>query len=463
MPSILLHDPIYTYVEVPPHLVELINTPEFQRLRQVKQLATVFFRYPGAHHTRFEHCVGTFHLARTMLNFLRFDIKERFITNSEHIKPPKIPLSSQMEVEMAALLHDIGHGPFGHTMDFLLDRVGWDPNKRHEYFGIKKITDENSEINKKLMASTNILNLDIQNICGFIDGNPPVTIGGRQLTGSEPFYYAFLGHIISSAVNADRMDYLMRDAHHTGVRMVAIDLTGIFDALRLFGYFTSLGEKDTEIDLAFDLEGLWAIEGMLLSHIAMYKTVYHNFTHRILQEMLVRAFESYLEKKYGNLTSISEEDVYKLMKLTDHEAMTLLQEQEESGEILKRIFERHPYHRVLEIPWSRMSPLVKKIIRKFQGAKEAIPELEKLVSDECPNISPREIIIDLPTLKYLSVDIHLLEKLSEGKHRVTNLNVESDVAVMLGRVPFVDKMTIAIAKKVDIPSARKMVKKLFHF
>ena len=391
-----------------------------------------------------------------------FDIKERFVTNSEHIKPPTISLNSKMEVEIAALLHDIGHGPFGHTMDFLLDRIGWDPDKRHEYFGVKTITDENSAINSKLMTSTKVLNLDIGNICRIMDGKPPITIEGRELSGSETFYYSFLGHIIGSAVNADRIDYLMRDSYHTGVRMVSVDLTGIFDALRLFGYYTSPGEEDVEVDLAFDLEGMWAIEGMLLSHIAMYKTVYHNITHRILQEMLVRAFESYIENKYSDPTNLSEEDVYDLMKLTDQEAATTLQQMKESGEILKRILERRPYHCVLEIPWGRMSPLVKKMIRKYQGAKEAIPELEKIVSDECQNISPREILIDLPTLKYMSVDVPLVEKIDERKYRATSLTSESEVAVMLGRIPFVDKLTVAVANKQDVPRAREIVKKLFH-
>lgn len=397
-----------------------------------------------------------------MLNFLKFNLGERFVTSSKKIEPPEILRASQMEVEIAALLHDIGHGPFGHTMDFLLDRIGWDPDKRHEYFGVKKIKDENSMINRRLVASTKDSDMDLRNICRLIEGNPPVAISGKDLSANEMFRYSFLGQIIGSAVNADRIDYLMRDSYHTGVRMVSIDLTGIFEALRLFGGPTTVGKKDIEIDLAFDLKGMWAIEGMLLSHIAMYKTVYHNITHRILQEMVVRAFEAYIEEEYGNPTKLLEKDVYALMNLTDHESMTLLQEHKESKEILNRVIERRPYHCVLEIPWSRMSPLVKKLITKFQGAKEAIPALERVVSKECANLSPRGILIDLPTLKTLTVEIPLVEKGDDGTYRLTTLTSESDVAVMLGKIPFVDKMTVAVADEQEAEKTKKKVKELFY-
>lgn len=453
---------MFTFINIPDHIKKIIDTPEFQRLRQVKQLATVSYRYPSANHTRFEHCIGSFHIARLMIDILKSEPEKRFFTESKGISNPNVSEKLQKEVEIAALLHDIGHGPFGHTMDFLLDRIDFDGEKRHEYFGCKKIRASESKIYEKITEE----GLDVENISNFINGLPPVKLDGKKLTESEACSFSFLAQIVKSLISADHIDYLIRDAYHTGVHMVALDLTGVLEWLRIYGIykFTKRMEKITQIDLAFDSRAIWVLEAMLHSHAAMYKTVYYDHVHRIMQEMLVRAFECYLQDKHKSeeLTNLSEDDVGRIMALTDNEAMRALQECESSREILQRVLNREYYRTVLSAPWARLPEPFKDLIKKYpeMTKRNKIPELEKRIADKC-GLLPKDVIIDLPLLKYESMHVPLLVKRDDGSYESTHLDVESGVAEQLGRIPRIDKITVAISDEKAIPAAREAVKETF--
>lgn len=468
--DILIHDPIYTFISVPAYIAEVIDTPEFQRLRNIRQLATVHYRFPGGHHSRFEHCLGTFHIARTFLEFLISDRENghrRYIPSSRDIQlevvPPRI---TRYECEVAALLHDIGHGPFGHTMDFLLDRLGFPEEKRHEYFGVKKIHDQNTQLCKKLNAAKTDSgdSLDIDNIASLIHGRPPVREKGKEFAEWENLKYSYLGHLTSEfAVSADRIDYLIRDAYYTGVRMVGLDLTGILEGLRVFLYRVPGHPDKIEADLAFDFGSIWTIEAMLLSHTAMYKTVYHNTTHRILQEMVVRAFEAYIEKEFhtGNPANMSEEDVYKIMNWSDYDAVTELRNHKESKTILDRVLERRPYSKVIELPWSHMPSTVQNRIKRGEIKTIDIPQREEEMAKKC-GLGPRELIISLPTLKYPDLDIHLIRTVGEGKVEQTTLDAESEIAKAMTKIPFVDRMIVAVADEKKVEKTRSVVQEVFQ-
>lgn len=456
MSPMLIHDPVYTFVNLPDSFVKIVDTPEFQRLRQIKQLATVFYRYPGANHTRFEHCIGTFHMAQNMMDFLETD-RSRFVARSRDIPRPTIPPKTRMEVEMAALLHDIGHGPFGHTMDFLLDRVGFDKKKRHEYFGVRMIMDSNTEINSRLKEEK----LSIENIGRLINGSPPIKVNGKKLSGDRARYYAFLGHIVKSAVSADHIDYLMRDSYYTGVRMVALDLTGILSGLRLHAYHLVPGQKKiAQIDLAFDIGAMEALVSMLLSHTVMYKTVYHDRIHRILQEMIVRAFESYMENRFGDLKKLTEDNIYEIMTLTDDEALAELRRHDESRRIIDRVLGRRYYHFVLEIPWTRMPVTLISHFREHPEIREEMFNHEEKIAKIC-GLSPREVIIDVPELRYPDVHVRLLERQDGRTYRDTNLEAESDIVKAIVKIPFIDRLTVAVSEIEAVSKVRETVKKTF--
>ncbi len=169
-------------------VVSLIDTPEFQRLRRIRQLGLAYFAYQAAEHSRFTHSLGAFHLAGRMIAKLRLSY-----TISE---------DAQTAVRVAALLHDIGHGPFSHVIESIL-------GFHHEEFTIEAVLSPDTEIGKLLNAYSPTLANDVAAI---IRGD---------------FKPLALAQLVSSQLDVDRMDYLLRDSLMTGAKYGIYDLEWI--------------------------------------------------------------------------------------------------------------------------------------------------------------------------------------------------------------------------------------------
>ncbi len=214
----------------------LIDTPEFQRLRHVRQLGLAYLVFHGAEHSRFSHSVGVAHLARRMCDRLG-DIDE----------------NERLAVVCAALLHDIGHAPFSHVMERVF-------SFHHEEMSAAVVTDPSTAVNRVLTQ---------------VDAGLPKRVAAL-LTGSS---HDFAGHIVSSQLDADRADYLLRDAHMTGVKVGEYDLERIL---------LTLGH-DAD-GLLVDEGGYESVEGYLVARYHMYRLVYFHRVVRAAEAMLERAF-----------------------------------------------------------------------------------------------------------------------------------------------------------------------------
>lgn len=215
----------------------LIDTPEMQRLRHVRQLGMAASVFHGAEHSRFAHSLGVAHLARRMLARIAPDADE----------------STRLTVAAAALLHDIGHAPFSHV----LERVfGF----HHEGYSRALIEDEHSAVSQVLRS---------------VDPQLPAAVSSL-VAGKGPGAHAA---IISSQLDADRCDYLLRDAHMTGVAVGRFDLERILVTLHA-----------DERGLLVDLRSWEAVEGYLLARYHMYRLVYFHRTVRAAETMLERMF-----------------------------------------------------------------------------------------------------------------------------------------------------------------------------
>lgn len=191
----LIKDPIYGGIEISPAEERVLNTPVVLRLSRVKQLSLVYLVYPSANHTRLEHSLGVMHLAGLMGG--RLGLSEDDIRT----------------VRMAGLLHDVGHGPFSHCYDHVLRvKVGGD----HRHFGARLVK-ENAELRGALGKGS----YDVDRLCRLI-GEEDRTIL------NEILHY-------DAALNADVMDYLLRDSHHTGTSFGAVDVSYILNELRADG------------------------------------------------------------------------------------------------------------------------------------------------------------------------------------------------------------------------------------
>lgn len=224
-----IRDPVHGYVKLDDFAQALISTPQMQRLRWIKQLGLANLVYPGANHTRFEHSLGAYHLARVLADHLGLDEEERLLVGA------------------AAILHDIGHGPLSHATEVALS-----PFLRREHENVIELL-RKSELGEVLGAH------------GLHPQEIQSTINGENR----------LGQIVSSEIDADRMDYLIRDSHYTGVAY------GVIDHLRLIKKMkVHLG------DLVVESGGVQAATSLLISRLLMHPAVYYHHVCRISECMV---------------------------------------------------------------------------------------------------------------------------------------------------------------------------------
>lgn len=231
-----IRDSIHGNLSITQYETELIDYPQIQRLRRLKQLGFISLIYPGANHSRFEHSIGTMHLASQLADQLELTNEDKEL------------------VRVAGLLHDTGHGPFSHVSETVLEA----PHEKITEYVIK-----NTEISDKLKEK-----FSLQDITDIIHGK------GK------------LGPIISGELDVDRMDYLMRDSYYVGVQYGVIDTQRLISNLKLEKY------------LLLDIKGIQAAESLLVARYFMYPSVYQHHTTRILNSMFRRGIQ-YLIKDYG--------------------------------------------------------------------------------------------------------------------------------------------------------------------
>lgn len=250
----VFRDPVHNYVHVDHELIyKLINTKEFQRLRRIKQLGTTSYTFHGGEHSRFSHCLGVYEIARRIT--LKFEEKYPDLWN---------PAESLVTM-VAALLHDIGHGAYSHTFERLFDTD-------HEEMTCAIITSPETEINAILMQVSPDFPEKIASVINHTYPNKQVV------------------QLISSQIDVDRMDYLLRDSYFTGTNYGEFDLTRILRVIR-----------PTENGIAFKESGMHAVEDYVLSRYQMYMQVYFHPASRsmevLLQNLLNRAKLLYQSKK----------------------------------------------------------------------------------------------------------------------------------------------------------------------
>jgi HD superfamily phosphohydrolase len=171
----VIRDPVHDYIEIDELALSLIDSPEVQRLRRIRQLGFSNLVYPGANHTRFEHSLGVYHLTRQLAS--------------------QVDEQQQKELLAAALLHDIGHGPFSHATEDIIEKY---TRKSHDSVG-------------ELLKKSTIADVLKEH------GLSPISIAAHIRGETYP------GQILSSEIDVDKMDYLVRDAHYTGVAFGLVD------------------------------------------------------------------------------------------------------------------------------------------------------------------------------------------------------------------------------------------------
>ncbi|MCX8743319.1 HD domain-containing protein [Lactobacillus sp. B3795] len=250
----VFRDPVLNYIYVQHQVIlDLINTKEFQRLRRIKQLGPASYTFHGAEHSRFTHSLGVYEITRR--------ICDGFLRNY----PSKVDGdglwddSQRLVALCAALLHDIGHGAYSHTFEHIF-------GTNHEAITQEIITSEKTEVNQVLSKISPSFPKEVASV---IDHTYP----NQQVV-----------QMISSQCDADRMDYLLRDAYNTGANYGNFDLTRILRVMRPY-----------EGGICFEINGMHAVEDYIISRLQMYMQVYFHPVSRsmevILSHLLQRAKE----------------------------------------------------------------------------------------------------------------------------------------------------------------------------
>lgn len=275
MPSII--DPIYGHVEISGLEQFIISTPEMARLRRIQQLGLADIAFPGANHTRFEHSIGTLFIADKIANAL-------CLCEEEIVK-----------IRMAALLHDIGHCAFSHVVESVLKRnpayqpvIEGKKFSRHEMFTRHIISSSfhtRPEITK---------HMENENKAASFFGEIAAMATGDIDAVPKPY----LTQIISDDIDADRIDFLLRDSYHTGVSLGLVDVDQIVGSMSLSNGRLILGGS-----LSYDEDmALTAAESMLIARAHHYSAIIHNPKTQGARVMLLHALENALDnfKKAGN-------------------------------------------------------------------------------------------------------------------------------------------------------------------
>lgn len=362
----VLRDAIWGDIILGPREIALIDTPAFQRLRRVKQLGLTDLVFPGAQHTRFEHSIGVFHLARLAL--------ERLSTRGDGPVPTD---TDERAFLAAALLHDVGHYPFSHA----IEELEVDLLRRH------------TEIARDLISAGDLAGV----ISDEWDVDPMLVanlVAGPQ-HGDEPLtqVQTLLRSLLDSGLDVDKLDYLVRDAHGANVPY------GLVDVQRLIGALATWRDSDGRPTLAVEAKGISALQSLVFAKHLMFSTVYWHHGCRAAVVMLLRAIQDGLRAGYIEPRAIERSDDASLLALLGASEAPAL-----TRDLATRLRDRRLYKRGIEVGMDE--PAFERLERLwFRPSQRAVVEDgwsaalgagEGAVLLDIPE--PRPITVDLPVI-----------------------------------------------------------------
>ncbi|TKR27928.1 HD domain-containing protein [Natronomonas salsuginis] len=321
---VTIKDSVHDHITVEGVAAELLDTPPVQRLRRLKQLGTVGLVYPSANHTRFEHSLGVYHLADAALDGLGIE-------------------GAQAErLRAAAILHDVGHTPFSHNIESIIARL---TGRMHD------------EVDDLLEEG------EIARVLALHDIDPGAV--ADLIAGDGEF-----GQLVSGELDVDRMDYLVRDAHHTGVPYGTIDTGRLIRELRFVDGELVLGEGNVQ-----------TAESLLVARALMNPVVYNHHVARISKAMLRQATERLLETEEATAET--------LRRMDDAALRVALRSCPETAAFATRLDTRSLYKRAI---WAELQDVPDELL---DADHEARGEFERQIATRA-GVEPDAVIIDVP-------------------------------------------------------------------
>jgi hypothetical protein len=337
-----IQDPVYGYIYITEPEKTIIDSYPVQRLHRLRQLAGAEYVYPAANHTRFEHSLGVMYLAGFACE--NSNLAE-YLTKDE-----------VQTVRFAALLHDVGHGPFSHIYEHLLVKL----NKTHE--DLTRWIIEKSELRDKLQKA----------------GQDPDAIGKLAVGELEIRRKNFVDQIIQSAFDVDKLDFIVRDTYHTGAKYGYVDVFRLIHALDVL-----------EGNLAVDLGALAALESLILARIESFKSIYFHRVARAAQIMIATAMEN--AKDELGLIDFKTPEEY--LTLNDYTVWAMLKKSQKSRKIIEALENR----RLLKCAYEQTFYVKDKTVTSIFGVEEIRSQIRDKIAEKA-KVPLDAVVIDVPTV-----------------------------------------------------------------
>jgi HD superfamily phosphohydrolase len=358
--SKIVFDPLYGFIHLTSLEWEIIHTPFYQRLRWIKQLGFTFYTFPGAEHSRFGHSIGVMFNAHKILQRLNKHVPDEELFDDERSSPEK---KFHQSIRLAALLHDLGTFMFSHTTEMAYIRYGETTHEKnskghpddHEHLGsfIIKNTDYPGGISYTLKK----FGQDPQKISNLVKGVDPNILANQ---------------ILHSEIDCDRMDYLLRDAHYSGIRY------GTYDRDYLLHHFRVANVSGHEV-VAINHNALHAVEDFLMARFAWYSQVIRSARgarfDAIAEEICFYMLEKGKIYSYSQLMDMIAHDPNKFYTFNDQYFMTQVHHHYVSG-----TFDKNP--RIKDMAYSLLFEKAPKTIRIEEFKQRILNQDEEQAYDK---------------------------------------------------------------------------------
>ncbi|XP_047673908.1 deoxynucleoside triphosphate triphosphohydrolase SAMHD1-like isoform X2 [Tachysurus fulvidraco] len=362
----IFNDSVHGHIRLHPLLVKIIDTPEFQRLRKIKQLGGGYFVFPGASHNRFEHSIGVAHLAGELVRSLRAHESE--ITDQD-----------ELCVQIAGLCHDLGHGPYSHVFEIFMKEEKPDLNWTHEKASIEMFEQlMNNRMNgiREIMAKYRLDDQDIMFIKELIFGpNPPNGEKEKWPYRGRPMDKSYLYEIVankSTGIDVDKMDYFSRDCLHLGMKS-----NFSHERYMKFARVCTTEKNEKKICMR-DKEALNMYELFHIRYL-LHKNAYQHRVKKAIELMIIDALLAAEKENFkldGKTISETVSDMSTYLKLTDNILDDIKRETENAKEIIEKI-ERRDLYRFIDgklykgkPEWLRTERVKTKLSKFTQSSEE---------------------------------------------------------------------------------------------
>lgn len=385
----VIRDPLHGYIAFDELARAIIDTVEMQRLRRIRQLGFSYLVYPGANHTRFEHSLGTYHLMNLVLDRL------------------EVAKGEEQELLAAALIHDVGHGPYSHVTEPLIRKYTGKGHEQIEDCLVHHEPDSSarSEAELPVRRIVDVLEaycLDPHKLLSYLRGERP-----------EPRQPRDLARILNGEIDVDKMDYLVRDSYYTGVAY------GVVDNIRLIR-----GLDFSNQELVITEKGIPPAEYLLFSRFLMHPTVYNHHTSRIAQVMFVHALEAFIHAQ----PDMPPEECAQALRTMDDAAITIAL-RDTAGypqELMRRIDERQLFKRAVYAGVNELDPQVVADLQHEQNQAEIAAEISARAG-----VEQRYVLLDVQQPKQEVLEVSAATVLLGNE--LKRLREVSSLVAMLSR------------------------------